>query len=159
MTCFGCRYEPCSGWSGWAETCRWEKQCKDILLIKRSIKQVVFDYIWPIYFMFLYNTTGISHLKVLTDNVNCLKCHLMLQWKCLKALLLKTLQVNTVFFNIGMHFNLTSKSFFLISLISFFYWRFCIIYFHWNTCVCVCVCVPSGWSVENELQCYARGTV
>jgi len=43
-------------WSTWrwliakAETYRWEKLCKNILLIK-NMKQVVFDYILPICFM------------------------------------------------------------------------------------------------------------
>jgi len=35
---------------GRAETCRWEKLCKNILVIK-NFKQVVFDYILPIYFV------------------------------------------------------------------------------------------------------------
>jgi hypothetical protein len=30
---------------------------------KSKTTQVVFDYILPVYFMILYNTTGMSHLK------------------------------------------------------------------------------------------------
>jgi hypothetical protein len=47
-----------------AEKYRWNKQCKNTLLIK-NLKQVVFDYILPIYFMILIKKTGMSHLKVL----------------------------------------------------------------------------------------------
>jgi len=33
-------------------------------LSNKNIKQVVFEYILPIYFVILYNTMGMSHLKV-----------------------------------------------------------------------------------------------
>jgi hypothetical protein len=45
---------------GKAETCR-EKLCKNILLI--TTLNNFFDYILPIYFVILYNTTGTLHLK------------------------------------------------------------------------------------------------
>ena len=44
-------------WSTWrwliarGDTYRWEKQCKNILLIRKNIKQVVLDYVLSIYFM------------------------------------------------------------------------------------------------------------
>jgi len=35
----------------------------------KKIKQVVLDYILSIYFMILYNTTGMSHLKFLSHYI------------------------------------------------------------------------------------------
>jgi len=40
------------------------RRCSYIaFLINKNIKQFVFDYILPIYFVILYNTMGMSHLK------------------------------------------------------------------------------------------------
>jgi len=40
------------------------RRCSYIaFLINKNIKQFVFDYILPIYFVILYNTMGMFHLK------------------------------------------------------------------------------------------------
>jgi hypothetical protein len=46
---------------GRAETCRWEKLCKNILVINTLNKLCLT--IFYLYFVILYITTGVSHLK------------------------------------------------------------------------------------------------
>jgi len=42
------------------------------IYVKFSQTQVVFDYILPIYFVILYNTMGMSHLKVMNASQGCI---------------------------------------------------------------------------------------
>jgi hypothetical protein len=51
-------------WSMSLKGAMWE-----CILIIKNIKWVVFDCILPIHFMILYNTTDMSHLKVVRCNV------------------------------------------------------------------------------------------